>query len=298
VAPNQIGSYANAVFRPYTFITLSQVYRRPFPFQQDKYYSAGDSRYSESLYANFPYDVMANFPATFTPGADHTKTYFKGPIHAGTSQVRPPAARQGDRLLFTFDSVLDAEPDHVNGQQGAATAARIYRDGQLVAQGPYAVGYFDVGTADPTTYRVELDMTQGRPGWTVGTESYSAWTVRSARPATAGWVPMPVLNAHWDLDLDGHNAAPAGTLFTLRLRAGTQDGAPPVPVRSAKAWVSYDDGGTWKLVPLLGAEGTYSAVVRHPALRDTTGYAALRYEVTDANGATEEQTLYRAYALK
>jgi subtilisin family serine protease len=298
VRPNQIGSYSDAMFRPYMFISLDAVHSRPFPFTQDRYYTAGDTRYGESLYASFPYDSVANLLLTVPPGMNTTKTYFKGPIHAGTSMVRPPAARQGDRLLFTFDSVLDAEPDHVNGQQGAQTAARIYRDGELVASGPYAVGYFDVGTANPATYRVELDMPQGRPGWTVGTESYSAWTVKSARPATTGWVPLPVLNAHWDLDLDPGNAASAGKVFALKLLAGTQAGAPPVPVKSAKAWVSYDGGGTWKALPMLGADGSYSAVVRQPALKDTVGYAALKYEVTDANGATMEQTLYHAYALK
>jgi subtilisin family serine protease len=298
VRPNQIGSFTDDFFRPYTFISFSVVNSRPFPFTQDRYYTAGDTRYSEGLYASFPYDSVANLLLIVTPGMNTTKTYFKGPIHAGTSTVRPPAARQGNRMLFTFDSVIDSEPDHVNGQQGGQTEARIYRDGELVASGPYAVGYFDVGTAGPATYRVELDMPQGRPGWTVGTESYSAWTVKSTQPATTDWVPLPVLNAHWDLDLAPDNSAPAGKAFALKLVAGTQAGAPPVAVKKALAWVSYDDGGTWKALPMLGTDGSYSAVVRQPALGNTVGYAALRYEVTDANGATMEQTLYHAYALR
>ncbi len=298
VRPNETGSFTDDFFRPYMWVSFAVVNPRPFPFTQDRYYTAGDTRYSEGFYASFPYDSVANMVLTVPPGMNTTKTYFKGPFHAGTSIVRPPAARQGDRMLFTFDSVVDTEPDHVNGQQGAQTTARIYRDGELVASGPYAVGYFDVGTASPATYRVELDMPQGRPGWSVGTESYSAWTVTSARPATADWAPLPVLNAHWDLDLDLNNAAPAGKAFALKLLAGTQAGAPAVAVKKALAWVSYDDGGTWKALPMLGTDGSYSAVVRQPALKNTVGYAALKYEVTDANGATMEQTLYHAYALK
>jgi hypothetical protein len=298
VRPNETGSITNGFFRPYTSVSFAVVFPRPFPFTQDRYYTAGDTRYSEGMYASFPYDSVTNLFLTVPPGMDTTKTYFKGPFVAGTSTVRPPAARQGDRLLFTFDSINDSEPDHVNGQQGAQTAARVYRDGELVAQGPYAVGYFDVGVAQPATYRVELDMNQGRPGWTVNTESHSAWTVRSGRPSTADWVPLQVLNARWDLNLDLHNAAPAGNLFTLKLKAGTQAGAPAVPVTSAQASVSYDDGGTWKEVPLLGADGAYQAAVRSPALKNTGGYVALKYKITDLNGATMEQTLYRAYALK
>ncbi len=298
VKPNQIGTYTHQVFRPLAAISISLVYKRPFPFQQDRYFSANDTRYGQTFYANFPYDQMVGMYDQFTPGAEVTKTWFKGPLRAGTSAVRPPGARNGDQLLFTFDSFVDAEPDHVNGQQGAKTAARIYRDGALVAQGPYAVGYFDVGTAEPATYRVELDVTEGRPGWTVSPESYSAWTVRSARPTAPGWVPLPVLTAAWDLDLDLSNAAPAGKTFPLRLNAATQPGASPVRVESARAWVSFDDGGTWKQVSLDGQDGRFAGSVRHPKLRDSTGYVALRYEVTDADGGKLEQTVFRAYTLK
>jgi hypothetical protein len=62
--------------------------------------------------------------------------------------------------------------------------------------------------------------------------------------------------------------------------------------------VSYDDGGTWKAASLTGAGGSYTATVRHPARKDTTGFVSLRYEVTDAAGGTLEQTVIRAYALK
>jgi len=212
--------------------------------------------------------------------------------------VRPPASREGDRFLFTFDSFVDAEPDHVTAAQGAKTAARIYRDGELVAQGPYAVGFFDVGTAQPATYRVELDVTEGRPGFAVSPEVYSAWTFRSARPTAPGRVPLPVLTASWDLALDLNNTARAGQPFTLRLNANTQPGAQPVAVTSATVWVSFDDGGTWKRVTMDGSDGRFIGTVRHPKLADTTGYASLRYEIADAAGGKLEQTVFRAYALK
>src|SRR2546430_915581 len=171
VRPNEIGSFTNDFFRPYMWVSFAVVNSRPFPFSQDRYYTAGDTRYSEGMYATFPYDGVANMVMTVPPGMNTTKTYFKGPFHAGTSIVRPPAARPGE------------------------------------------------GSA-------------------------------------------------------------------LEPPAVTQAGAPPVPVKKALAWVSYDDGGTWKALPMLGADGSYSAVTRQPALKDTVGYAALKYEVTDANGAT------------
>ena len=108
-------------------------------------------------------------------------------------------------------------------------------------------------------------------------------------------MPLPVLTATWDLDLDLANAAAAGREFPLRLMARNQTGA---PVTAARAWVSFDDGGTWKAVPLSGGDGTYRGSVRHPRLEDTTGTVSLRYEITDAGGSSLEQTVYRAYLLK
>jgi hypothetical protein len=219
-------------------------------------------------------------------------------MRAGTSTIRPPAVRNADQLKLPFDSLIDQEPDHVNAQQGAATAARIYRDGALVAENRYGVGTFNVGTAQPATYRVELDMSQGRPGWALTSESYSAWTFRSARPATAGPEPLQTLTANWDLDLDLNNAAPAGKAFTLRLNAAHQPAAQQTPIQGAKVWASFDDGGTWKQVAVTTTGGQFTGNVRHPKLSDTTGYVALRFEVTDAAGGKMEQTVYRAYALK
>jgi hypothetical protein len=296
VRPGQVGAYSVTYSRPNGgggFGAL--VVRRPFPLHQDRYLSAGGTRYGQHVYASFPYEVLVGLGDEPVAGAQTRKTWFRGPLRPGTGTARPPAARNGDQLLLTFDSFVDAEPDHVLGDQGQETAARIYRDGVLVAQAPTAVGYFPVGTAQPGTYRVELDVTQGRPDWAVSTQAHSAWTFRSARPAGPGWVPLPVLTATWDLDLDLANAAAAGREFPLRLVARNQTGA---PVSAARAWVSFDDGGTWTAVPLNGGDGTYRGSVRHPRLGDTTGTVSLRYEITDAGGSSLEQTVYRAYLLK
>jgi hypothetical protein len=198
-----------------------------------------------------------------------------------------------------FDSVIDAEADHVNSQQGAKTAARVYRDGAMVAENKYAVGYCDVGTAQPATYRVELDMPEGRPGWTVGTESSSAWTFTSGRPTAPGWQSVDAVTAVWDLALDLNNSAPAGKSFPVKLNVGHQPGAQAVPIKTTKASVSFDDGGTWKKIPVfVAADGSYVGSVKHPKLRDTSGFVSLKFEVTDTAGNKFEQTLYRAYALR
>jgi hypothetical protein len=265
---------------------------------QDRYFTAGDTTYGQSFCATGAEDCMVGSYQYFTPGTDITKNWFKGPLRAGTSVVRYPGSRQGDQLWLGFDSLVDSDPDHVNSRQGK-TAARIFRDGELVAQGQYAIGYFDIGTAEPATYRVEVDMTEGRPGWTVGTESYSAWTFKSARTPSTGWTPLAELTGRWDLDLDLHNAAPAGTSFPLRLNVGHEVGAPATPITGAKVWASFDNGGTWRKVSMSsGADGNFTGTLQHPKLASTDGFVALRYEASDADGGRIEQTVHRAYALR
>jgi hypothetical protein len=297
VRPNEIGSYTIDHYRAMAGLSFAFVYHRPFPMVQDRYFTAGDTTYDQSFYANYPDDGMFGTMFKVAAGADTTVNYFKGPLAAGTSAYRSPGSRQGDRLWLGFDSVVDSE-HHLNSRQGK-TAARIYRDGELVARGQYAIGYFDVGTAQPATYRVEVDMTEGRPGWTVGTESYSAWTFKSARTPTTGWTPLAELTSRWDLDLDLTNAAPAGKAFALRLNVGHEVGAPAAPITGAKVWASFDNGGTWKKVSMSeGADGAFTGTLKHPKLGDTDGFVALRYEATDADGGKIEQTVYRAYALR
>jgi subtilisin family serine protease len=298
VRPNQLGWYTDHVWRPYTWISVAQQYVRPFPFQQERYFSANDTLYSQSFHATpGSVDEMVSLREQFRPGAERTKTWFKGPLRPGTSTSRPISSRTKDQFLITFDSFVDAEPDHANAQQGAKTAARVYR-GELVAEGRHGLGYFDVGVAQPATYRVELDVAEGRPGWSLSPEAYSAWTFSSTRPTGPGAEPLPVLAANWDLDLDLNNAAPAGRAFALRLNAATQPGAQPVPVKAAKVWVSFNDGGTWKRVAVAGTGGAFTGSVWHPKLPNTTGFVSLRYEITDTAGGKLEQTVIRAYALK
>lgn len=134
----------------------------------------------------------------------------------------------------------------------------------------------------------------------MATRSTSAWTFRSARPADGVTENLPVLAARWDLGLGLDNAARDDSRFELRLRAGTQPGAAPVRVDTASAWVSYDDGMTWRKVEDLRprGDGVFDGSIWHPKRSQTTGFVSLRFDVTDVAGNRFEQTLIRAYGLR
>jgi hypothetical protein len=114
-----------------------------------------------------------------------------------------------------------------------------------------------------------------------------------------GWQSVDAVTAVWDLALDLNNSAPAGKSFPVKLDVGHQPGAQAIPIGTTKAWASFDDGGTWKKIPVfVAADGSYVGSVKHPKLRDSSGFVSLKFEVTDTAGNKFEQTLYRSYALR
>ncbi|MFD0447163.1 hypothetical protein [Streptomyces rhizosphaericus] len=98
------------------------------------------------------------------------------------------------------------------------------------------------------------------------------------------------------MDLLGR--AKAGRKFGFGLTLRHQEGADTAKFTGAKAWVSYDDGTTWKRVELTRSGTGYRAAVGHPPLGATNGFVSLRVQAADADGNRIDQTVIRAYGLK
>jgi len=58
--------------------------------------------------------------------------------------------------------------------------------------------------------------------------------------------------------------------------------------------VSYDDGGSWRRVPVFGIGLNRLALVAHPA---GPGFVSLRSRATDSKGNFVEQTIIRGYRI-
>jgi hypothetical protein len=299
--PGQVGAYSVFSRRPYSWGSVNPIMFTPFPHRHRRYVLAdGTTAYGEFAWPRFPFYGTVIFSHTYRPGEQHSEEWFKGPLAPGVTKVHFPVSRMGNSILLNMGEYTDSSPDHAMAFGPEATKARVYRDGTLIATADSAHGEVDVGTADPATYRVELDIDESMPDWRLSTSSRSAWTFRSAGTPDEKWTPLPVVNNVWDLDLDGDNAARAGKQFTLRFRPGTQPEAKPVPVKEVALSVSYDHGRTWRAVhhPIKCADGSYQAVIAHPRKTDTSGFVALRLHIADAEGGVLDQTLYDAYALK
>ncbi|WP_132194728.1 MULTISPECIES: hypothetical protein [Kribbella] len=69
----------------------------------------------------------------------------------------------------------------------------------------------------------------------------------------------------------------------------------PGKITSARAWASYDDGGTWLDVPVKNTGTKVTASVDNTLATD---FVTLKVELTDANGKSGTQTLKRFYGIR
>ena len=83
---------------------------------------------------------------------------------------------------------------------------------------------------------------------------------------------------------------PAGRLLRIPLTVEQHQGADNGRVRKVEVEVSFDDGKTWRGVPVVGG----AALVRNA---DRAGYASLRAKGSDSLGNTFEHSVIRAYRL-
>lgn len=138
-----------------------------------------------------------------------------------------------------------------------------------------------------------------------------AWTPPAGRPPrNGGEYVLPLVDVDYTgvvevgsnrPALDLTNTAADDRDVALRLRVGHQLGSVAPSVRSVAVQVSFDEGATWRPVPVRSAPGNgesvgFTATYHHPRVRGS-GSVSLRVTADDGAGNTVDQTLVRAYHL-
>jgi hypothetical protein len=131
--------------------------------------------------------------------------------------------------------------------------------------------------------------TQRKAGWTpYSTSTHTEWSFASAH--TDEETALPLLSVDYDLDgLDLLNRAESKRKLELGLSIRDQEGS--VKAKALKAWVSYDDGTSWKETKVRHGE----AEIKHPKGAE---FVSLRVQASDGAGNQVDQTVLRAYGLK
>lgn len=300
---------AHHAFRPWSFFSFEVVRNFTTPFSRTEYVSLGDTRWQHMTWASMTnehiFEGFLQEPlVTYTRRGSQSDNWFKQPQRPGVirsygvgGESGEPVVRDGNTIFafvpeFTDDEgrwgFFDSRIDHAQ--------FRLYENGGLIAEGERFFGGFSV-SGGPSTYRAELDVSRAAPFWRLSSTTNTAWTFNSTQPPEGVVQVQPLLLVDYDLGkLDLLNRT-RGDEHEIEFRVHRQQGAQPAKITSAKLWASFDDGATWRLVPVESeAGGRFKAEIRHPA-SPAQQYVSLRIQASDAGGSSIGQTIIRAYGV-
>jgi hypothetical protein len=252
-------------------------------------YIAGDGvKWSSSYYQGTPGATEANqqsMPTEYRAGRSYSTTLNFGVFGPTLNPYGYTLGRFGNNLYVNVPLFGDGRGSPGYSKVDTARTA-LYRDGVLVGSLPSAGSAGFPVPAAAGAYRVEASATRSVVS-SLSTSVSGVWTFRSAATAEQQKLPLTVLR--FEPRLDSNNSAPAGRLLLVPVAVQQNPGADNGTVRKITVEVSFDDGGTWRRVPVVGD----SALVFNPAV----GFASLRASATDSKGNSTAVTVLRAYAI-
>lgn len=289
----EMGADTLYTFRPWQLFGIENAHYMQLGTERDEYYYVDpDTRTWHTVYPNWQATKSQWSPLrTFSKAAtEPAENWLRQVVRPGTSEEYGLSERTGDKLTLRVAEVSDATPGHygyVDGTQDTAKG-KLYADGQLVGDtvlGGY--GTFDVAPGK-AAYRFELDV-QRRATWAAySTSTHSEWSFASAHTDAGTALPLLTVGiAPKGLDL--LNRADRKRESVVDLSVANQLGS--VRPNSLKAWVSYDEGTSWKEVKVKQGEARF-----RPAKGAES--VSLRVRAADRDGNRIDQTVLRAFGLK
>lgn len=230
-----------------------------------------------------PYDtetVHRGDPAPRPAGSRGRETFnvgVFGPLTDGPAGLY----RSGNHLYGSLPLLADGA-----GRPGESVydtaEVRLYRDGEPVFVDDAPLGNVFL-TLPPERGEYLLTAKVRRSGVAaVSTEVTGSWTFTSGETTAATRLPLAAVHVEPRLDLASSARAGAAQRIPVTVRGA--EGA----VESLELAVSYDDGASWRPVPVVGGR----MLVRNPA---HGAGLTLRAEVTDTAGNTAVQEIHNAY---
>ncbi|WP_305786305.1 S8 family serine peptidase [Symbioplanes lichenis] len=272
------------------------------PFRRTEHVNTDGGQWQSQFYQSIPAASPEDFPTdvswaqapprTLRAGQTYREVWNKavfGPSVVGPQYPFDYVVRFGD-TVFAAIRLFSEGSGHAGGSVVTSARTALYRGDTLIGENAAVWGEFAV-PPEPATYRLEATASRGAPH-TLSTSVTGSWTFRSATvpgddPAHDA-AQVPISTIRFDPALDDHNRASG----TLRVPVHI-DQQVPAAVRKVTVDVSYDDGATWKAVPVTGSGVHRAAVIRHPA---GPGFVSLRATAVTAAG-TAEQSVIRAYSI-
>ncbi|MDT3397515.1 S8 family peptidase [Streptomyces sp. B1866] len=224
-------------------------------------------------------------PRVLRPGQVTRDTFNVGVF----GPVQGTGSRKGDEIGVCLPTFSDGaghpgDPDLLEGSSSA-----LLLDGRTLddEQGAACVG---TGGLPPEarTYELRTDIRPDPTLTSVSTRVTGKWTFTSAASEEEALVPLSAVRFTPKLSLT--STAPAGRELTVPV---VLDGpAARQAPKELTVEVSYDEGVTWRSLPVRTQGGKRSVTVDNPA---AGGSVSFRAHLTERDGDTVDETIYRAY---
>ncbi|MFF9284568.1 S8 family serine peptidase [Streptomyces griseosporeus] len=210
--------------------------------------------------------------------------------------------RTGNQLRFNAPGWGDSGPDHTgfgdvwSEESGMRQTTSVSVDGEEADRRTGSAAYVWDAPADAHTYTLVTETELDAARWGRATEGRSEWTFRSAATPEDRPTVLPLINLAYDLGTDLAGTVRAGHRLAVGLRASYVAGATDTgTLGGGHLEVSYDDGKTWRPVPLTGAGASWRGTLTVP--RDAAS-VSLRASARDDHGGRVQQEIVRAVGVK
>ncbi|MEV5143822.1 S8 family serine peptidase [Streptomyces sp. NPDC052727] len=211
--------------------------------------------------------------------------------------------RAGNQIRVNVPGWGDSGPDHTgfgdvwSEDSGMRQTTSVRLDGTLVDQYTGSAAYVRDAPADEHTYQVVTDTALDAGRWPLATRGHTEWTFRSAATPEDRWTYLPLINLAYDLDTDLAGAVPGGQRVPVGLGAAYVAHASGTGrLGGGRLEVSYDDGTTWRTVPLsTGRDAFWRGTLTVPRGASSV---SLRASAQDDKGGSVTQEIIRAVGVR
>ncbi|MBL1080893.1 S8 family serine peptidase [Streptomyces actinomycinicus] len=280
--------------------------RADFPAERTDYVSTGPGqRWHESVTARDGALEERSGLIRYAGGTRTERNWFRPVWHPwlGTG-LGWGQQRAGNQIQLNTPGWGDSGPDHTgfgdawSPDSGMTQTSAVYLDGTLVDRvRTGSASYVWDAPAGEHTYKVVTDTALDAGTWQPASKGHSEWTFRSAAVPDDHWTYLPLINLAFDVGTDLAGTVRAGQRLPVGLGAEYVAKASGTgTIGGGRLEVSYDDGATWRTVPLTTGRGASW----HGSLTVPRGAAhvSLRASAHDDKGGAVTQEIIRAVAVR
>ncbi|MGV9311551.1 S8 family peptidase [Streptomyces sp. NPDC003691] len=222
---------------------------------------------------------------SYAPGPTAYRIDFNTAVHGPRPQGWQGVYRDGDAVYGRMPFFTDGS-GHIGDSRYASARTTLRQGARIVDEKADDLNSDEPLTVPAAAGTYTLTTVVSRPAAIAraGARITGSWTFTTAR--TEGETPLPVSTVRFAPAVALDSTAPAGRkqTFPVAVEGAAADGN----LRSLGVSVSYDDGKTWRKVPVKQGKVTIANPAKGKGL-------ALRGRVTDRQGNLSVITVHQAY---